>query len=65
MWMVGLILRNQSWATEAMKRCDEALNASSLQFLCQRQTLHRFIALIFCRDQRFSLHCFLNLPPLP
>jgi hypothetical protein len=24
----------QSWATEAMKRCDEALNASSLQYLC-------------------------------
>jgi hypothetical protein len=22
----------QSWALEAMKRCDEALNASSLQF---------------------------------
>jgi hypothetical protein len=27
---------NQSWATEAMKRCDEAFNASSLQLLCQR-----------------------------
>jgi hypothetical protein len=26
----------QSWATRAMKRCDEALNASLLQFLCQR-----------------------------
>jgi hypothetical protein len=25
----------QSWATEAMKRCDEALNASSRLFLCQ------------------------------
>jgi hypothetical protein len=32
---------NQSWATEAMKRwsierCDEALNASSLQYFCKR-----------------------------
>jgi hypothetical protein len=27
---------NQSWTTEAMKQCNEALNASSLQFLCQR-----------------------------
>jgi hypothetical protein len=25
----------QSWATEAMKQWDEALNASSLQFLCR------------------------------
>ncbi len=25
----------QSWALEAMKRCDEALNASSLHFFCQ------------------------------
>jgi hypothetical protein len=25
----------QSWATEPMKLCNEALNASSLQFLCQ------------------------------
>jgi hypothetical protein len=32
---------------EAMTRCDEGLNASMLQFLCQQQTLHRFIALIF------------------
>jgi hypothetical protein len=26
----------QSWATKVMKQWDEALNASSLQFLCQR-----------------------------
>jgi hypothetical protein len=35
----GMVLplhHQQSWALEAMKRCDEALNASSLQFLCQR-----------------------------
>jgi hypothetical protein len=44
---------SQSWATKAMKRCHEALNASSLQFLCRRETLHRFIALTFCRDKRF------------
>jgi hypothetical protein len=28
------ITQYQSWATKAMKQCDEALNASSLQFLC-------------------------------
>jgi hypothetical protein len=28
--------RKQSWAIEAMKRCDEVLNALLLQFLCQR-----------------------------
>jgi hypothetical protein len=27
---------------KAVKRCNEALNASSLQYLCQFQTLHRF-----------------------
>jgi hypothetical protein len=38
-WLNKII---SSWAKlgnrsdEAMKRCDEALNASSLQFLCQR-----------------------------
>jgi hypothetical protein len=36
-----------------MKQWDEVLNASSLQFLCQCLTLHRFIALIFCRNLRF------------
>jgi hypothetical protein len=30
------IICTQSWAPEAMKQRDEALNASSLQFLCQR-----------------------------
>jgi hypothetical protein len=33
---VTLIANGQNWATEVMKGCDEALNASSLQFLCQR-----------------------------
>jgi hypothetical protein len=50
---------------EAMKRCNEALNASSLQFLCQRKTLHRFIALLFALINVSSLHRFPNLPPLP
>jgi hypothetical protein len=44
----GPTLGNRS--NEAMKRCDEELNASSLQFLRQRLTLHRFIALIFCHN---------------
>jgi hypothetical protein len=37
----------QSWATVAMKRYDEALNASSLQFFA---SVKRFIALIFCHN---------------
>jgi hypothetical protein len=32
-WCVGFL---QSLATEAMKQCDEALNASSLQYICQQ-----------------------------
>jgi hypothetical protein len=34
----------QSWATDAMKRGNEALNTSSLQFL---SSIERFIATIF------------------
>jgi hypothetical protein len=30
------LAQEQSWAIEAMKQCDEVLNASLLQFLCQR-----------------------------
>jgi hypothetical protein len=44
------VASEHSWATKALKRCDEALNSSSLQFLCQRLTLHCFIAFIFCGD---------------
>jgi hypothetical protein len=45
-WRFGLEhpwapLHEQSCATEAMKRCDEALNASSLQFFA---SVKRFIA---------------------
>jgi hypothetical protein len=32
----GLLAKLGNRSDEAMKRCDEALNASSLQFLCQR-----------------------------
>jgi hypothetical protein len=44
MWIFGT---RQSWAIEAMKRCDEALNTSSLQFFA---SVKRFIASL--------LHCF-------
>jgi hypothetical protein len=36
--------------TKLGTRRDEALNASSLQFLCQRLNALSFIALIFCRS---------------
>jgi hypothetical protein len=45
------VSHDQSWATEAIKRCDEALNASSL---------HCFNLLPYIK-----FHHFLNLPPLP
>jgi hypothetical protein len=34
-------MNGQSWATEAMKRCDQAFNASSLHFFA---SVKRFIA---------------------
>ncbi len=60
--------KEQSWAKEAMKRCDEAMRWSVKCFIawffCQRLTLHRFIALSFCRIYRFiasSLHEFASI----
>ncbi len=39
MWISNIQAKagqQKQWSDEAMKQCDEALNASSLQFLCQR-----------------------------
>ncbi len=43
--------QQKRWSDEATKWCDEALNTALLQFLCQRWTLHRFIA------SRIRHHC--------
>jgi hypothetical protein len=52
-------------AIKAMKRCDEALNASLLQFFA---SVKRFIASLlkfFALINVLLLHRFLNLPQLP
>jgi hypothetical protein len=50
---------------EAMKRYDEAFNASSLQFLCQHKRFIASLLYFFSIINVSSLHCFPNLPLLP
>jgi hypothetical protein len=50
---------------EAMKQCDEALNASSLQFLASVKHFITSLLKFFAVINVSSLHRFPNLPPLP
>jgi hypothetical protein len=54
----------RSWAPEAMMQCDEAFNASSLQFLCLRYMIHALLLKYFAPINALLLHYFPDLSQL-